>query len=231
MPNALITGASAGLGYALAQALAKDGWNLVITARGAERLERVSAELSALTRVTALAGDVAESAHREQLVAASTQLGSLDLLINNASELGGSPPPALAELDPETHLRLFEVNVAAPLHLIRSLLPQLSDGAAVINISSDAAVEHYEGWGGYASTKAALDHLTLTLAAEQTQLRCYAVDPGDLRTEMHQAAFPGEDISDRPEPASVVPAFLHLITSDLPSGRYRATDLAEGALR
>lgn len=225
MPTALITGATAGLGLALAEELGRRGWSLVIDGRRTGRLEEAVRRLGRHTTVTAVHGDVTGRGHRDDLVAAVTDHGVLDLLVNNASELGGSPQPALADLDAHTYERLWEVNVAAPLQLIRALLPHLASGAAVINISSDAATEHYEGWGGYASTKAALDHLTLTFAAEQPAVRWYAVDPGDLRTELHQAAFPGEDISDRPEPATVAPVLAALATAALPSGRHRAADL------
>lgn len=225
MPAALITGATAGLGLALADELARRGWALVIDGRRPERLEEAVRRLGEHTTVTAIHGDVAGSGHREELVAAVAARGPLDLLVNNASDLGDSPQPSLAELDEATFARIWAVNVAAPLHLTRGLLSHLNPGAAVINISSDAAAEHYEGWGGYAASKAALDHLTQTFAAELPTLRWYAVDPGDMRTEMHQAAFPGEDISDRPEADTVAPVLAGLATSDVPSGRHRAADL------
>lgn len=215
-----------GLGRALALALAKAGWRLTLDARHPGPLEETRQELAALTSVRAMAGDVADPVHRRELLATAAALGPVDLLVNNTSDLGGSPPPRLRDLDEETVLRLLAVNVAAPQALIRLALPQLAEHAVIVNLSSDAAVEHYEGWGGYAATKAALDHLTLTWAAEEPEHTFYAVDPGDLRTAMHQAAFPGEDISDRPEPESVTPALLRLIGSGLASGRYRAADLA-----
>jgi NAD(P)-dependent dehydrogenase (short-subunit alcohol dehydrogenase family) len=230
MTAALITGGSAGLGRALAIALAGRGWDLVIDARGAELLAATSAELRALPghgAVLPVAGDIAEAAHRDQLAAAVETLGRLDLLVNNASTLGPTPLPGLAELQIADLDRIYQVNVHAPLALFQLLLPALAEsGGMLVNISSDAAVAHYEGWGGYGSAKAALDHLTLTLAAEHPALRCYAVDPGDMRTAMHQAAFPGEDISDRPLPESVVPGLLELIDNRPASGRYRAADLA-----
>jgi NAD(P)-dependent dehydrogenase (short-subunit alcohol dehydrogenase family) len=227
MPVALITGASAGLGRALAIALAERGWTLVIDARNPSRLYRVAAELEKVTVVRAIPGDVAVRHHREELTRAVEDLGSLDVLMNNASTLGPSPLPALADLDLAELSDVIRVDVLAPLGLIQTTLPLLrQSGGLVLNISSDAAVAHYEGWGGYGSAKAALDHLTGTLAAENSDVLWYAVDPGDMRTEMHQAAFPGEDISDRPTPESVVPSLLSLIDSRPPSGRYRAAEFA-----
>lgn len=221
MPRALITGGSAGLGHALAAALVARDWDVVITGRNERRLLAAAGHLG--PHVTAVAGDVTEDAHRVRL--AATVHDGLDLLVNNASTLGVSPLRPALELDPE-HLRLvWETNVVAPLALVRALCPCLRSGAAVVNISSDAAIEHYETWGAYAASKAALDHLTLTLAAEEPTLRWWAVDPGDMRTQMHQDAFPGEDISDRPLPESVVPAFLALLDTRPPSGRYRASEL------
>jgi NAD(P)-dependent dehydrogenase (short-subunit alcohol dehydrogenase family) len=224
--TALITGASAGLGRALATALAERGWTLVLDARGADRLAEVAVELGRITTVEAVAGSVADPAHRAELTAAVRWHGSLDLLVHNASELGGSPQPALADLDPHTLRTVLDINVVAPLALTRELLPDLvAARGVVIAVSSDAAVEHYEGWGAYGASKAALDHLTAVLATEHPDLRVYAVDPGDMATDMHQAAFPGEDISDRPAPETVVPGLLALIDGDLPSGRYRAAEL------
>jgi NAD(P)-dependent dehydrogenase (short-subunit alcohol dehydrogenase family) len=226
-PVALITGASAGLGLALAHGLADRGWALVIDARGAEALKDTADALADRTDVVPLAGDVTDPDHRADLVDAITELGRLDLLINNASYLGQSPLQTLATADLDELRRVYEVDVLAPIALTQALLPALTTAAGVlINISSDAAVEAYETWGGYGSAKAALDHATRVLAAEHPALAVYAVDPGDLRTAMHQAAFPGEDISDRPEPATVVPAFLQLLDSRPESGRYRAAEFA-----
>ena len=226
-PVALITGASAGLGLALAHGLADRGWALVIDARGAEALKDAADALADRTDVVPLAGDVTDPDHRSDLVEAITELGRLDLLINNASYLGQSPLQTLAAADLDELRRVYEVDVLAPIALTQALLPALTAVSGVlINISSDAAVEAYETWGGYGSAKAALDHATRVLAAEHPALAVYAVDPGDLRTAMHQAAFPGEDISDRPEPATVVPAFLQLLDSRPESGRYRAAEFA-----
>jgi NAD(P)-dependent dehydrogenase (short-subunit alcohol dehydrogenase family) len=226
-PTALITGASAGLGAALAAALAQRGWTLVLDARGADRLTSVAAELGRHTTVEAVPGSVTDADHRAALAAAVRRHGPLDLLVHNASELGGSPQPHLGELEPQTLRSVLETNLVAPAALTRELLPDLvAARGTVLAISSDAAVEHYEGWGAYGASKAALDHLIGTFAAEQPALRWYAVDPGDMRTEMHQAAFPGEDISDRPRPEEVVPALLHLLDTAPPSGRHRASDFA-----
>jgi NAD(P)-dependent dehydrogenase (short-subunit alcohol dehydrogenase family) len=214
MPTAIITGASRGLGLALARALAERGWRLVIDAREAGTLNEVAAGLNA----TAIAGDVTDPEHRQALVAAA---GDVDLLVNNASVLGPSPQPPLTDYPLDTFRHVYEVNVLAPLALI-----QLSRPARIINITSDASVEPYEGWGGYGSAKAALDHLTAILAVERRDLRVYAVDPGDMNTRLHQEAFPGEDISDRPPPETSVPGLLALIEGDLPSGRYQARALA-----
>jgi NAD(P)-dependent dehydrogenase (short-subunit alcohol dehydrogenase family) len=223
-PTALITGASKGLGRALAQALAARGWRLVVDARNASALDAVAA---ALPSAVAVHGDVTDPVHREALVAAVETLGRLDLLVNNASDLGPSPLPTLADYPLDALRSVYEVDVFAPLVLIQSLLPQLHAAQGVVlNVSSDAAVEAYPGWGGYGSAKAALDHLSVVLAAEEPELRVYAVDPGDMRTDMHQAAFPGEDISDRPLPESAAPGLVALIEGDRPSGRYRLSELA-----
>jgi NAD(P)-dependent dehydrogenase (short-subunit alcohol dehydrogenase family) len=222
-PTALISGASRGLGRALAAALNDRGWRLVIDGRDAGRLAATAAALPRPELVVALAGDVTDPAHRAAL---ATAVGPrLDLLVNNASDLGPSPLPHLAELPPEEFTRVLAVNTVAPLAMLQAVLPALGAGGRVIDISSDAAVEAYEGWGGYGASKAALDHLTAVLAAEHPALRVYAVDPGDMATDMHQAAFPGEDISDRPAPETVVPRLLALVDGDLPSGRYRAAEL------
>jgi len=233
MPTAVITGASAGLGRALATSLAGRGWNLVLDARRSGRLRQLADELNRHDRVRAIAGDVGDDEHRHRLAEAVAGFGSLDLLVNNASTLGPTPLPSLTELATDQLTEILRVNVVAPLALIQLSLPALTAaggaGGSVVNLSSDAAVAHYPGWGGYGSAKAALDHLTATLAAEHPGLRWYSFDPGDMRTEMHQAAFPGEDISDRPEPESVIPALLRLIDSRPPSGRYTSTELTQPA--
>ena len=223
-PVAIVTGASRGLGRALANALAVRGWRLVIDARGAEALERARAELAAHTTVDALVGDVTDPRHRAALVTAAGD--RVDLLVNNASVLGPSPQPALEDYPLDVLEHVYRVNVLAPLALAQRVLPRMPDGGTIINVTSDAAVEPYEGWGGYGSSKAALEQISRILGAERPELRVYAVDPGDMRTQMHQDAFPGEDISDRPEPAEVVPALLALIEGERPSGRYRAAELA-----
>jgi NAD(P)-dependent dehydrogenase (short-subunit alcohol dehydrogenase family) len=219
MNNAIITGASRGLGLAVARALAADGWRLTIDARTSSDLELAARELGRLTEVVALPGDVADGAHRRALVAAAGD--RIELIINNAGALGASPLPALADYPLAALERLDHVNVLGPLGLIQAALPHMTPGATIINISSDAAVEDYPGWGGYGSSKAALDQLTATLAAENPQVFIYAVDPGDMRTRMHQDAFPGQDISDRPEPHTVVPGLLGLLRQPHPSGRYK----------
>jgi NAD(P)-dependent dehydrogenase (short-subunit alcohol dehydrogenase family) len=230
MSTAIITGASRGLGLALARALARRGWTLVIDARGEPELAVAAAELTALTDVTAVAGDVSDPWHREVLLARAGT--SIDLLVNNASLLKGpvadpgGPQPELADYPISALRRVYEVNVLAPLALVQSALPAMPDGAIVINVTSDAAVEPYPGWGGYGSSKAALEQLTAILAAEKPRLRVYTVDPGDMRTRMHQEAFPGEDISDRPPPEDSVPGLLALIDGARRSGRYSARELA-----
>jgi len=231
MPLALVTGASARLGREIARALAGRGWSLVLDARTPEPLRAAAAELSRDAWVEALPGDVADAAHRTDLAAAVASLGDLDLLVNNASELGPSPLPPLASYPLDALARVLDVDVVAPIALTQLLLPALARaGGTVLNVSSDAAVEAYPGWGGYGAAKAALDHATAVLATEHPELHVYAVDPGDMRTEMHQRAFPGEDISDRPLPADAVPALLRLVDERPPSGRYRAADLATGTV-
>ena len=223
-PTALVTGASRGLGRALATALNARGWRLVVDGRDAPRLTTAAAGFPHPDRVTALVGVVAGPRHRAALAAAVGP--RLDLLVDNASDLGPSPLVPLASLPAEEFERIVAINTVAPLALLQQVLPALRAArGAVLNISSDAAVEAYEGWGGYGASKAALDQLTAVLAVEHPELRIYAVDPGDMRTDMHQAAFPGEDISDRPAPETVVPALLAVIEGTLPSGRYRAADL------
>jgi len=225
MRTALLTGASRGLGLELARALADRGWRLVIDARNARDLELANSELSAMTEVVAIAGDVADPGHRSRLVWAAGE--RIDAMINNASTLGVSPLPPLAEYPLAELEHVFAVNAIAPLALVQLALPRLQEGSRIVNVTSDAAVEGYEGWGGYGASKAALEQLTNVLAAERTDLRVYAVDPGDMNTRMHQDAFPGEDISDRPPPRDSVPGLLALLEGDLPSGRYRATELVE----
>lgn len=219
MALALITGGSAGLGQELTAALLERNWQVITDARSAERLRAVYGRQPG---VVALAGDIADPAHRRALADVVADR-PLDLLINNASTLGQTPLPRLRDADLDQIARSYQVNVLAPLGLFRLLWPNLTRaGGIVVNISSDAAVSDYPGWGGYGSGKAALDQLTRTLAAEEPQLACYAVDPGDMRTEMHQAAFPGEDIGDRPLPGAVVAPLLALIDTRPPSGRYQA---------
>jgi NAD(P)-dependent dehydrogenase (short-subunit alcohol dehydrogenase family) len=225
MPVAIITGASRGLGLALARELARDDWRIIIDARGLEELERAARELSRLGDVVAIAGDVADPEHRQALLAAAGD--RVDLLVNNASALGPSPLPALDSYPLDELERVYRIDVLAPLALVQLALPRLPDGGCIVNVTSDAAVEAYAGWGGYGSAKAALEQLTAVLAAERPELRVYAVDPGDMRTQMQQAAFPGEDISDRPPPEESVPGLLALIRGTRPSGRYQARETAE----
>jgi NAD(P)-dependent dehydrogenase (short-subunit alcohol dehydrogenase family) len=221
--TAIVTGASRGLGLALARELARQGWRLVMDARAAGPLEQARAELSALTDIDALPGDVSDADHRRLLVAAVGD--RLDLLVNNASILGPSPQPALADYPLAALDRVYAVNVLAPLALVQLALPLLPPGGTIVNVTSDAAVEAYSGWGGYGSAKAALEQLGNVLAAEHPELRVYSVDPGDMRTQLQQEAFPGEDISDHPAPEASVPGLLALIDGSLPSGRYLARDL------
>jgi NAD(P)-dependent dehydrogenase (short-subunit alcohol dehydrogenase family) len=226
MSVAIVTGASRGLGRALARSLAARGWNLVIDARGGDALTAVADELAESTKVVSIAGDVGDGAHRRALVDGAEQLGGLDLLVNNASLLGPSPQPALADYPLDVLEQVYRVNVFAPLGLIQLALPQLrASGGRVVNVTSDAGVEGYEGWGGYGSSKAALEQLSNVLAAENPELRVYWVDPGDMNTVMHQEAYPGEDISDRPPPEASVPGLLELVEGDRPSGRYRTSEL------
>jgi NAD(P)-dependent dehydrogenase (short-subunit alcohol dehydrogenase family) len=223
--QAIVTGASRGLGLVLTRALAEKGWRIVVDARDGDALER---ELGGLDGVVAIAGDVSDADHRRRLVEAAG--ASIDLLVNNASVLGPSPQPMLAEYPLEELRRVYEINVLAPLALVQLALPRLAAGAAVVNVTSDAAVEAYETWGGYGSSKAALAQMTAVLGVEHPALRFYAVDPGDMRTQMQQEAFPGEDISDRPLPDESVPGLLALIEGETPSGLYRARDVV-GASR
>jgi len=225
MPVALITGASLGLGRALATELARRGWSIVVDGRRADLLDDLVRGL-APGSVTALPGDVADPTHRTALLAAVQRHGRLDLLVNNASSLGPSPLPPLRDHPIDQLAAVYEIDVLAPVALIQLHHPLLvASAGTVVNITSDAGVEAYEGWGGYGSAKAALDQVTAVLALEEPTLKVYAFDPGDMRTEMHQQAFPGEDISDRPGPESVVPALLTLVDGRPASGRYRARDL------
>jgi NAD(P)-dependent dehydrogenase (short-subunit alcohol dehydrogenase family) len=222
MSIGIVTGASRGLGLALARALVERDWRIVVDARGADALERAVAGLEG---VVAIPGDVADPGHRRALVEAAGE--RIDLLVSNAGLLGPSPQPTLAAYPLSELARVYDVNVFAPLALFQEALPRLAPGAAILHISSDAAVEPYEGWGGYGSSKAAVDQLTAILAVEQPELRVYSVDPGDMRTQTYQEAFPGEDISDVPPPEESVPGLLALIEGSLASGRYRARDLAQ----
>jgi len=239
--TAIITGGSRGLGLALARSLVGDGWSVVIDARAGADLARARRELEGQGpsgpadlgtsptpgTVVAVAGDITDAAHRRALVdAALAAGGGIELLVHNASHLGISPQPRLAEYPLDHFARVYEVNVTAPLALTQLALPVLRPSACVVAVSSDAGVEAYEGWGGYGSSKAALEHLFAVLAEEHPGLRVYRVDPGDMNTRMHQEAFPGEDISDRPYPEESGPGLLALIEGELPSGRYRAADLA-----
>src|SRR5579875_1300907 len=220
-PVAVVTGASRGLGEALARALLERNWRVVLDARDTSGVER------SLPGATVVRGDVTDPSHRRALAAAVHACGRLDLLVNNASSLGPSPLPALAAYPLSALRAVFETNVIAPLGLIQEMLPLLrASRGSVINVSSDAAVEPYHGWGGYGSSKAALDQLGAVLAVEEPDIAVHTVDPGEMRTAMHQAAFPGEDITDRPEPAAVVPALLRLVDARPPSGRHRASSWA-----
>jgi NAD(P)-dependent dehydrogenase (short-subunit alcohol dehydrogenase family) len=223
---AVVTGATAGLGFELARALVERGWAVVVDGRRPDRLDATVAELSAIGTVVGLAGDVTDPAHRTALVQAATALGEVRLVVNNASTLGTSPLLPLDQVAPEVLTRTLATNVVAPLALVAELSPHLGDGAVIVDVSSDAAVEAYETWGPYGASKAALDHASRVLAVEHPTWRVLSVDPGDMRTQMHQDAFPGEDISDRPLPAVSVPGLLALIDGDQPSGRYRAHALA-----
>ena len=223
--TALITGASRGLGLALARALAQRGWQLILDARGAEALKAISAELSKLTHVTAIAGDVTDKAHRHALAVAARAAGGLGALVNNASRLGPSPQPTLLDYQLDALEQVYRANVIAPLALIQILRNELKPDARILNVTSDAGVQAYPGWGGYGSSKAALEQFSAILAAENPAWRVYWVDPGDMRTQMHQEAYPGEDISDRPLPEESVPGLLQLLEGDRPSGRYQAQAL------
>jgi NAD(P)-dependent dehydrogenase (short-subunit alcohol dehydrogenase family) len=226
MPIAIVTGGSRGLGAALATRLTRQGWKLVIDGRGGDELDRAAAQFG--SAAVAVRGDVAEESHRRALISAAETLGGLDALVLNASHLGPSPQPALADYPLEELERVYAVNVFAPVRLVQLALPLLDvsrPAGRIVSITSDAGVEAYEGWGGYGSSKAALEHLTRILAVEHPALRVYVVDPGDMNTQMHQEAFPGEDISDRPPPETSVPGLIEILEGDLPSGRYQAREL------
>jgi NAD(P)-dependent dehydrogenase (short-subunit alcohol dehydrogenase family) len=221
VPVGIVTGASRGLGLALTRALARRDWRLVVDARGEEALQAATAGLEG---VVAIAGDVADPGHRRTLVEAAGE--RIELLVNNASLLGPSPQPVLADYPLAELARVYEVNLLAPLALAQLVLPRMAPGAAIVDITSDAAVEAYEGWGGYGSSKAALEQVTAILGVENPGLRVYSLDPGDMRTQMHQEAFPGEDITDRPPPEESVPGLIALIEGSQPSGRYRVGEIA-----
>ena len=228
--TALITGASRGFGRALAERLAADGWNLVVDARGAASLDeaRLAIDAAGPGTVVALAGDVEDPVHVAALVSAAAGLGRFELLVNNAGTLGPTPLPPIVALRSGDLERTLAVNVVAPLRVIQAALPHLRAArGAVVNVTSDAAVEGYEGWGAYGASKAALEQLSRVLASEEPDVRVYAVDPGDMRTRMHQDAFPGEDISDRPLPGTRVPGLVRLVERRLPSGRYHVEDVPE----
>jgi NAD(P)-dependent dehydrogenase (short-subunit alcohol dehydrogenase family) len=227
---ALITGASRGLGLALARELAQRGWQLIIDGRGAAALDDAEAELSDHTEVVAVVGDVSEPQHRQALGAAARALGGLDLIVNNASILGPSPQPELLNYPIDVLADVYRINVLAPLALLQTLREYLKPGAIIMNVTSDAGVEPYPGWGGYGSSKAALEQLSAILAAENPDYRVYWVDPGDMQTQMQQEASPGEDISDLPLPETSVPGFVALLEGDWPSGRYQARELTSEEL-
>ncbi|MGH3099080.1 MAG: SDR family oxidoreductase [Streptosporangiales bacterium] len=224
---AIITGASRGLGLALTEELSRAGWAVVVDGRNAAALH---AAVGGLDGVRAVPGDVTDDVHRDALVTEAERLGGPHLLVNNAGVLGPSPQPTLADYPSEVLREVLESNLVAPLALARRVLPALrGNGGAIVNITSDAAAEAMEGWGGYGAAKAGLEHASAVLAAEEPRVRVWWVDPGDLRTQMHQEAFPDEDISDRALPATVTPAFVRLVTERPASGRYRTDDLLTGA--
>ncbi|MBC5805465.1 MAG: short-chain dehydrogenase [Candidatus Eremiobacter antarcticus] len=222
---ALITGASRGLGLEIAKAYAKRGARLMITARTSADLERAAAEIRTSSRgdgaareplIEALAGDVADSSHARRLIDTTVRaFGRLDILINNASELGPSPMPSLEQLPIDDYHRILDVNAVAPLQLTQFALPHLKAAgeAFVINVSSDAGVQAYPGWGGYGSSKAALEHWSRILAAELdgSGVRILVVDPGDMNTEMHRQAEPGVDLAHLPGPERVARAFVRFV--------------------
>lgn len=224
--TALITGASRGLGLALSRALAARGWNLIITAHDPQRLRAVRDELAVQTHVAMLAGDITDAGHRSALAVLARGHAGLDAVVNNAGILGPSPQPELLNYPIDVLMDVYATNVIAPLALLQAVRSELKPNARIINITSDAAVNAYSGWGGYGSSKAAFEQLSAIMAVENPQLRVYWADPGDMRTDMHQAAFPGEDISDRPLPESRVPGLIVLLEGNRPSGRYVSADLA-----
>lgn len=227
MPNAVVTGASRGLGRALSRALVERGWSLIVDARNGAELGRAMEELGPPERITSIAGDVSDPDHRRAIREAVARAGSLELVVNNASVLGPSPLPPLERYPLQELERVLHINTVAPLGLIQELLPALGSSAGtIINVTSDAAVEVYEGWGGYGASKSALERMTAVLGAERPDLHVYSFDPGDMRTDMHQEAYPREDISDRPLPEAVVPSLLRLIDQRPPSGRYTSAQLA-----
>ena len=228
MRTAIVTGASRGFGLALARKLAEDDWNLVIDARHRPELIQASEGLDVKGRgtIVPLDGDVSDAGHLEQLVDAADRLGGLDLLVNNAGSLGPSPLPRLSAYPVRELLDVFRVNVVAPLRLIQMALPSLRDRrGTIVNITSDAAVEAYEGWGGYRSSKAALEQISNVIAVEEDSVRVMWFDPGDMATKMQQDAYPGEDISDRSNPETRAPALIRLLESDAASGRYTAEEI------
>ena len=224
-PTATITGASRGLGLALARSLAEDGWALVVDGRHAADLAAAVEPLESLTTVIPVVGDITEDAHRRDLAIAAQSLGGIDVLVLNAGTLGPSPLPPLSRLRLGDLRTTLETNLVAQLGVVQALLPHLRPGAAIVAITSDAAVEPYEGWGAYAAAKAGFEQLAAILGTERPDLRVLRVDPGDMRTQMHQDAFPGEDISDRPLPAASVPGLRGIIEGPFPSGRYQVSDV------
>ena len=221
-PTAIVTGASRGLGFALARSLADDGWALVIDGRDPAALREAATSVAG---AVAIAGDISDEPHRDDLATAAASLGGLDLVVLNAGTLGPSPLPSLSRLRLGDLRATLEINLVAQLGLVQALLPHLRPGATIVAVTSDAAVEAYEGWGAYGAAKAGFEHLAAILAAERPDLRVLRVDPGDMRTKMHQDAFPGEDISDRPEPEASVPGLRALIAGPYPSGRYRVAEV------
>ena len=232
---AVVTGASRGLGMALTRALVNDGWSVVVDARSKDELQAATSDLSGTGRVISIVGDIADPSHRHRLAEAAAELAgedlALGLVVNNASALGPSPQPELKDYPLDALRQVYEVNTFAPLALIQLLIPLMKGaagsgpGGVIINVTSDAGVEGYPGWGGYGSSKAALEQLSRVLAVEQTGLKVYWVDPGDMNTRMQQEAFPGEDVSDRPPPEESVPGFLELARGERPSGRYQARSM------